>query len=191
MSKYAVELEKLLKKPFFNSHQARDMGVPIRMLSHYCNQGIIERISRGMYRAPEQDLGIDMAFEELVLTAASIPQGVVCLVSALVYYNLTDQIMREFWIAVPNACRYPVRPHLRPVRMRNIDLGLTEVRVGKLKMRIFDKERTVVDAFRFLSHEIALKALQTYLKKPDLQKLSAYAKILKVNLTPYLLALTT
>lgn len=191
MSKYAHELEQLRQKPYFHSSQARDKGIPSRMLSHFCNQGVIERISRGMYRFSDKELDVDMAFEDLVLTAASIPQGVVCLVSALVFYNLTDQVMREYWVAVPNVCRYPVRPHLRPVRMRNIELGATEVQVGELKMRIFDRERTVVDSFRFLSHEIALKALQAYLKKPDIKKLSTYAKILKVNLTPYLLALTT
>lgn len=104
--------------------------------------------------------------------------------------------MREYWIAISNADKSPKRPHIRVVRMRNITLGLTTIKIGKYNVKIFDRERTVVDAFRYLSHEIAIKALQSYLKsstdqKPNLIKLSKYAKDLRINLTPYIMALTT
>jgi predicted transcriptional regulator of viral defense system len=166
------------------------------MLSYFCQIGKIERVGRGVYRVVEAESGIGIDFEELVLTASSISHGVICLISALYYYDLTDQIMREYWIAVPNKDRCPKRPHTRIVRMRNMDLGLTEVTIGKYRVKIFDRERTVVDSFRYLSHEIAIKALQRYLaksqgNKPDLVKLSKYAKILKVQIRPYILALTT
>lgn len=193
-TKYADVLGQLLRKPIFKAPEARQLGIPARMLAHFCNLGIIERMSRGIYRAADFDSGMDMAMEELVFTASSIPNGVVCLVSALFYYEMTDQIMREYWIAVPNANRRPNRPHAHIIRMRNISLGQTTVKIGKYDMKIFDRERTVVDAFRFLSEEIAIKALQAYLKspqKPDLRKLSEYAKALKVNMAPYIMALTT
>lgn len=75
-------------------------------------------------------------------------------------------------------------------------LGQTTVKIGKYTIKIFDRERTVVDAFRYLSHEIAIKALQGYLKtteshKPNLPKLAKYAGILRVSIEPYILALTT
>ena len=151
---------------------------------------------RGLYRVAEASSGVDLDFEELVLTAPSIPKGVVCLISALCYYNLTDQIMREYWIAIPNTDKSPKRPHTRIVRMRNMSLGLTTVKMGKYKVKIFDRERTIVDAFRYLSDEIAIKALQAYLKlssqqKVDLPKLSRYAKTLRININPYIMPLTT
>ena len=166
------------------------------MLVYYCEKGILERIGRGIYKAVNIDTGLDLGVEGLVLTAMSIPRGVVCLISALCYYELTDQIMREYWIAIPNKDKSPKRSHARIVRMRNLILGQTQVKIGKFKLKIFDQERTIVDAFRYLSHEIAIKALQEYLKpikgrKPDLQKLSEYAEALKVKITPYILALTT
>jgi hypothetical protein len=73
-------------------------------------------------------------------------------------------------------------------------LGLTTARIGSLTASIFDRERTVIDAFRFLSSEIAIKALQAYLRRsekhsPDLGKLRHYAKLLRVNIGPYLMAL--
>lgn len=195
-SKYHTLFLSLLKKPLFSAREARELGIPSRMLTYFYQKGMIERVSRGLYRVIEASSGVDLDFEELVLTASSIPDGIICLISALCYYNLTDQIMREYWIAVPNACRSPKRPHTRIVRMRNMTLGQTVVKIGKYKVKVFDRERTVVDAFRHLSHEVAIKALQAYLKssidqKPDLQKLAKYAKTLRINITPYIMALTT
>lgn len=195
-SKYKVLLEPLLKKALFNANDARELGIPSRMLSYFCQKGLIERSSRGIYRVVDAYTGINWNIEELVLTAFSVPRGVICLISALYYYNLTDQIMREYWIAVPNADMSPKRPHIRVVRMRNITLGQVSVKIGKYEVKIFERERTIIDAFRYLSHEIAIKALQAYLMpskdyKPDLVKLAKYAKILRINITPYIMALTT
>lgn len=195
-SKYQSLLKHLLKKPIFNSREAITIGIPSRMLAHFCKKGIIERVGRGLYRVPEASSGVDVDFEELVLTVSSIPKGVICLLSALIYYNLTDQVMREYWIAIPNASKSPKRPHTRIVRMRNMTLGLKTVRMGKFKLKIFDRERTIVDAFRYLSDEIAIKALQAYLlpshlHKADLPKLLKYAKALRININSYIMALTT
>jgi predicted transcriptional regulator of viral defense system len=194
ISKYAKQLDQLLSKVVFKTSDARELGIPSRMLDYFCQQGIIERIGRGVYKGTDIDTGLDLSLEDLILTASSIPHGVICLISALCFYELTDQIMREYWIAVPNIDKSPKRPHTRIIRMRNISLGQKKVKFGSHEIRIFDQERTIVDSFRFLSHEIAIKALQAYLKssqKPNLEKLANYAKALRVNITPYILALTT
>lgn len=141
-------------------------------------------------------MGTQADMEDLARVALSVSRGVICLISALCYYDLTDQIMREFWIAVPHASKSPQRPKTRIVRMRNIELGQTEIRIGKYSLKIFDRERTVIDAFRYLSQEIAIKALQAYLRptkvyKPDLNKLTAYAKQLRVNIDTYIITLIT
>lgn len=186
----------LLKAPLFTAEEAREKGIPSRMLTYFCKKEWIERIGRGIYRVADVTSGIDLHLEDLVLTASSIPHGVICLISALYYYDLTDQIMREYWIAIPNKDKSPKRPHTRIIRMRNMTLGIKTIRIGKCTVKIFDRERSVVDAFRYLSHEVAIKALQSYLKpsmdqKPDLVKLSKYAKTLRTNITPYIMALTT
>jgi len=195
-SKYAQAMSALLQKPIFRAAEARELGVSSRMLAYYCDQGAFSRLCRGVYRVDAVETGLDFSLEDLVLTAVSVPHGTICLISALCYYELTDQNMREYWIAVPNGERSPKRPHAKIIRMRNTALGRTDLILGGHVIKIFDRERTVCDAFRYLSHEIAIKALQNYLKpthlhKPDLLKLSKYARILRVNLTPYLMALTT
>lgn len=195
-SKYDSALKRLSQRPYFKTSEAQNLGIPARMLAYFYDSGVLERIGRGIYRFSESETGLDLNLEELVLTTSSIPHGVICLISALCFYDLTDQMMREYWIAIPNKNKALKRPHTRIIRMRNITLGQISVKIGKFKVKIFDRERTIVDAFRYLSHEVAIKALQEYLKptkgkKPDLEKLSRYAKLLRVKITPYILALTT
>lgn len=194
-SKYSAAFRSLSKKGVFSSAGGREAGLPARMLSYFCKKGQIEKVCRGMYKIKDLDFESAFEWEDLAVTVLSIPNGVICLISALCYYGLTDEIMREFWIAVPHATTAPSRKNARIVRMRNISFGQITVKIGSQKIRIFDRERTVVDSFRYLDRETALKALQAYLKadkerKPNIDKLLRYAKKLRVDLHPYISAFT-
>jgi predicted transcriptional regulator of viral defense system len=193
-SKYQKHCAALLKKPFITIRDARQHGVPRHVLAYLTKRGILERIDRGIYRFVHYEPIVDFQWENLALKTASTSGGVICLISALCYYDLTDQIMRESWIAIPHTSRAPKRPLTRMVRMRNITLGRVAKKMGEFKIHIFDRERCIVDAFRYLSKEIALKALKNYLMnghyRPQLKKLASYAKLLRVDLTPYILAYT-
>jgi predicted transcriptional regulator of viral defense system len=188
-SKYISAFQTLSKRPVFSSADGKKAGLPSRMLAYFCSKGEIERMGRGIYKVKNVDFDRDFEWEDLALTTLSIPRGVICLISALCYYDLTDEIMREFWIAVSHSTTSPIRENTHIVRMRNISLGQTTIKIGKQKLKIFDRERTIVDSFRYLDKETALKALQGYLKtskerKPDIDKLLKYAKKLRVDLIP-------
>lgn len=122
-SKYDHILKEFVKRVVFTTEEARDAGILSRMLAYFCKTGLIERLSRGIYKGGIAQLDIDFQWEDLALVSMSIPNGVICLVSALCYYGLTDQIMREFWIAVPHASKSPKRHKTHIIRMRNIELG--------------------------------------------------------------------
>lgn len=194
-SKYSLALQALSQKTVFSSAEGRAAGIPSRMLAYFCAMGQIERVSRGIYKINKVDFDSEFEWEDLAVTALSIPTGVICLISALCFYGLTDEIMREYWIAIPHATTSPSRANARIVRMRNISFGQTTVKIGNQTFKIFDQERTVVDSFRYLDKETALRALQNYLntskdRKPDIDKLLRYAKRLRVDITPYILAFT-
>lgn len=189
------QLEPFLNVPFFTAADAEKQNVPRHALAYLVKRGTLERIYPGTFRFSEYEPEVEVQWENLALVAASIPDSVICLISALCYYDLTDQIMREIWIAVPHESYPPKRPNTRIVRMRNIELGRIEITLGEYKVYIFDRERCVVDAFRYLSKEIAIKAIQRYFQntghKPNPKKLGLYAKKLRVNITPYILSYTT
>ena len=190
-----TSFQALLKKASFTIGDARYYGIDPHVLSYYVNKGVLERVARGVYRNPNVDSLVPFEWQDLFDVAQSIPNGIICLISALSYYSLTQEIQRQFWIAVPHVFKAPKRPKTKIVRMRNVTLGRKSLKVGECRTFIFDRERCVVDAFRFLSKETALRALREYLKpsdqhKPDLSKLARYAKLLRVKIIPYIEALT-
>ena len=191
-----VTLKDLFKKPVFYAAEARKAGIHPSRLSYYVKTHRIERIGHGVYRGIESSLNVDFQWEDLIVIVKSIPQGVVCLISALALYELTDEMPREHWIAVSHSTTAPKRESTRIVRMRDMNIGKTTLTIGQEIINIFDRERTIVDAFRYLSKEIAIKALKMAVsgrsqKKLDIKKLQQYAKQFRLNLDPYILTVTT
>ena len=188
-------LAPLLNQPIFTALEAKKLGISRQMLAYYAKKGELERVCPGTYRWSHYETMVDFEWEGLAEAALSIPNSIICLISALCYYRLTDQVMRESWIAIPHEQRATKRSNIRVIRMRNLALGAVKMKLGEYSVQIFDRERCIVDAFRYLDSEIAIKALKCYLQggeyKPDLKKLQSYAKTLRVNLMPYILAYTT
>ena len=190
------QLRKLLAKPLFRASEARALGIHPSRLSYYIKINLIERIGRGVYRGIGSEVDADFQWEDLILVSKSIPNGIVCLISALAVYGLTEEIPRQHWIAIPHTTTAPKRKNTRFIRMRDIDTGKVHSQLGKETIAIFDQERTVVDAFRYLSKEVAIKALKEAAKgkgkdKFDFKKLQKYTKKFKMDLTPYILMVTT
>lgn len=179
-------LAGLSKRAFFTAKEANEKGISTRMLSYYVKTGKLLRIARGVYCSSEYiALSNALQWQDLAIAATNISGGVICLISALVYYDLTDEFMNEFWIAVNNTKSKVKFPMCRIVRMRNMTLGIKEIELSGMNVHIFDKERTIVDSFRLLDYETAVKALKRYLKgtkeRPDIEKLTRYATELRVS----------
>jgi predicted transcriptional regulator of viral defense system len=60
--------------------------------------GHIQKLDRGVYKLSELD---DLANPDLVIAAIRAPKGVVCLLSSLAYYEVTDEIPRNVNLAIP------------------------------------------------------------------------------------------
>lgn len=192
-SHYYPLLQKLLELPAFTATQAVQAGIPRHALAYFQKIGMLEHVGRGVYRDSSYESDSDPLLEGLAIASSNVPDCAICLISALSYYELTDEIPREYWLAIPHKRRAPNRRGVRAVRMRNMETGLSSICVEGQTMAIFDRERCIIDAFRYLSPEIAIKALQRYLndkeRKPNLNKLKDYAQQLRVNIKPYLLSL--
>ena len=139
-----------------------------RWLGRLLAEGVIERVSRGVYRAA----GAPQTSDETLFDAcAAVPRGVVCLLSALAYHQLSTVNPTRIDIAVRRDDRRPVieYPPIVFHKFRDITTGVQRVSGPRRReLRVFSAERTICDAFR-LRHEIgkdvALEALQTYLRR--------------------------
>lgn len=191
-----LTLATLLRKPYFFAREARKIGVHPAMLSHYVKTGHLKRVSRGVYQRSDYKNPSGFRWEDLIEAAHSVKEGVICLVSALAIYDLTEEIPRQHWIAIRHETSTQKTKDMKIVRYRNIELGKTEMELEGIKISIFDRERTIIDAFRLLSRETAIKALKAALAKGgknriDLVKLQEYARKLRFNITPYLMSIIT
>lgn len=191
-----LAIAPLLAKPYFTSSQARAMGVSSAVLGYYVKTGQLRRICRGVYQGVNCRHPISFRWNDLIQAVYSIPGGVVCLISALAIYDLTEEIPRQHWIGIRHGTSAKSSRQIKISRFRNLRLGKTEIELDGISVPIFDRERTIVDAFRLLSREIAIKALKAALSKSgknrlDLVKLEAYAKKLRFDIAPYLLSMTT
>lgn len=190
-------LRKLLKKSHFTANDARDLGVSSALLAYYIQQGRLIRIARGVYRSSDYKGSSTLQWDDLIDNLVSIPGGVVCLTSALAIYEITEEIPRQHWIAVSHNTSIHRDDSIHIVRFRNMNLGRSKIVLASgIEIPIFDRERTIIDSFRLLSRETAIKALKFALSKKkseriDLKKLNYYSKKLRFNIEPYFVAVTT
>lgn len=194
--KNALEkLKPLLLAPRFTSEEARIHGVSSSTLAYYVKQKALIRIGHGVYRGVNAPSPTDFRWEDLIEAMQRVRDGVICLTSALSLYHLTEEMPSQHWIAIRNDTIHRAMPNTKVVRMRNLTLGKTTIQIGNISLPIFDRERTIVDAFRYLGRETALKALKVALtkkgnEKVNIEKIRQYAKKLRIKIEPFLIAMT-
>ncbi len=76
-------------------------------------KGQLEKAGRGIYRLPDSH---GSEHESLIAIATKVPQAVFCLLTALPFHELTTQLPREVWIAMPRGSHTPRIDH-PPVKM--------------------------------------------------------------------------
>lgn len=162
------------------------------MLSRMAKAGEIFRIERGLYTKTTDWLTHPL--KKYLPICSAKPEAIICGISALNYYELTDEEERKIWIALPSHKRIR-NPRYRVIRPRNSNykLGIERHAFGKREVRIYGIEKTVVDAFKYLTEEAALKALKAYLKRKnkDIAKLCEFGRKAKKPLDDILRVLMT
>lgn len=174
--------------------EALSQGISRYMLYSLLDRGLIERVSRGVYRLADLP---PIGNLDLVTVALRFPKAVICLVSALAYHGLTTQIPHEVTIAVPRNSRVPSLD-FPPVRTHKFSepafyAGIEEHQIDGVSVRIYSPEKTLADCFKFrnkIGMDIVLEALKSYKssKRSELDTVLKYAKICRVEkaIRPYL-----
>jgi predicted transcriptional regulator of viral defense system len=169
-------------------------GISRYMLYSLRDNGVIEQVSRGIYRLVELP---PISNPDLVTVSLRFPNAVICLISALAYHEITTQIPHEVSIAVPRNSRIPSLG-FPPIRVHKFShgsykAGIQEHTIDGAAVKIYSPEKTLVDCFKFrnkIGMDVVLEALKLYRirKKFDADELLKYARICRVEkvMRPYL-----
>ena len=174
--------------------EALAAGIHPRVLYEMRDAGELEQLARGVYRLASLP---PLSDPDLATVAKRVPQGVVCLISALAFHELTTQIPHEVHVALPRTARVPVLEY-PPVRIYrfskdSFEAGIETHSLDDVSVRIYSAEKTIADCFKFCNKiglDVALEALKTYraLRRPQLQQVLEFARICRVEkvVRPYL-----
>lgn len=160
-------------------------------------KGILEQVSRGLYRLVDEPVPEN---PDILFVSWKMADGVICLISALSYYELTLQIPHEVYVAIPREARKPKfdYPPIKVFRFMGSSYseGIETVYINKLPVKIYNMEKTIADTFKFrnkIGLDTATEALRAYMerKDKDLDKLMHFADVCRVSkvIRPYIEAL--
>jgi predicted transcriptional regulator of viral defense system len=187
-------IELARQRRILRPRDLRPYGLDPILLRRLHAAGRLERHARGIY------VPTDGKFSEkqmLAEVATRISHGVVCLLSALRFHDLTTQNPTEIWLAIDHHARTPREPELplRIVRFSGLALtaGVEIHKIDGAPVRIYDAAKTVADCFKFrnkIGVDVAVEALRDYLRRRNrnIDALWRYARInrLQTVMRPYL-----
>lgn len=187
-------LDLVGQKGLLRASDLEAIDAPRVVLTRLNAAGLLERVGRGLYRLPDAQVS---EFESLGTVATKVPQAVFCLLSALQFHELTTQLPREVWIAMPRGS-HPPRIDYPPVKMVQFtgeaySAGVEQVERDGVKLRVYGVAKTVADCFKHrnkIGLDVALEALKDARSrnKASVDDIWRYAKVCRVAnvMRPYL-----
>lgn len=178
--------------------ELRAAGVTAATISRMERYGEVIRLARGIYQLHEASLDVNHSLAE---AAKRLPNGVVCLVSALAFHGLTDQLPRKIWMAVgqknwtPRATGTPI--HVSRFTLALLSEGVETHIIESVPVKVFGVAKTIADCFRHRSKvglSVAIEGLQEALRQrkttpAEICRWAASGRVSTV-IRPYLEALT-
>lgn len=177
--------------------EAVQAGIHRKMLYAMRDAGLIEKLERGLYRLADLP---PLGNPDLVSVAMKMPAGVICLISALSFHEITTQVPHEVYVALKRGTEPPRLKH-PPVRFfwftgEAFTEGIETPKVDGVLLRIYSPEKTVADCFKYRNKvglDTAIEALKLYRERKHVKvnELIRFARVCRVEkvMRPYLEAL--
>ena len=177
--------------------QALRAGIHPGTLYAMRDSGALEAISRGVYRLANSP---PLGNPDIVTIATRIPGGVICLISALAFYELTTQIPHEVHVALPSGAEEPRLDHppIKTYRFTGeaFTEGVEAHELDGVSVRIYSPEKTLADCFKFRNQvglDTVMEAVRFYrerrsIKVNDLMRYAGICRVKKI-IRPYLEAI--
>jgi len=177
--------------------EAIKRGIHPRTLYAMRDAGIVERLDRGLYRLSELP---SLSSPDLVTVSRKIPNGVICLISALSYHEITTQIPRLVHVAINRGSERP-KLEYPPVKIywfkgAAFSSGVEEHETDGGVVKVYSSEKTLADCFKYrnkIGMDTVLEAMSLYRERKRRQprELLRYAKVCRVDngMRPYIEAM--
>mgnify|MGYP005857931533 CR=1 FL=1 len=194
-SQKALNLVK--EKGIVRSSEFVEEGIPRITISRLVAGHELQQIERGLYCLPKKEFSEK---ESLIVVASRVPQAIFCLLTALQVHELTTQLPRKVWIAMPIDSHLP-KIDYPPIKMvkytgKAYSEGVEIQQSDGIDYRVYNVAKTIADCFKHrnkIGIDIAIEALKdAYGKnKVTTDELWHYAKICRVAnvMRPYLEAI--
>lgn len=166
--------------------ELKSLGYHSRKIVKLLDRGILSKIKTGVYELAKETVPDEVMLMKL------FPSAVIYLESALQHYNYTNRIPATWQLAVDkNISKQQFKISYPPVTpfylsSKYLEIGVTNYEMNGVKIRIYDKERTICDVVRYenkLEREVFNTAIQSYIKNKEknISRLMEYAKKLRVT----------
>jgi predicted transcriptional regulator of viral defense system len=173
-------------------------GYPRKYLNLLHRRGFLHRVARGVYVHVEANATENRTLAEV---CKRVPAGVLCLLTALRFHNLTTQMPHQVWLAIDYKARLPKEPRLpmRIVRFSGaaLNAGIEHHTIEGVPVQVYNPAKTVADCFKYrnkIGLDVAMEALRECRRERRCtnDQLWEYAKVCRVAkvMKPYLEAMS-
>lgn len=157
-------IQLLQDRTLARATELRTAGVDATTIARAVEAGDVIRVGRGLYQLPNSEMDAETALAE---ASKRVPKGIICMISALAYHGLTDQMPRKVWMAIGAKDWEPSieYPPLRIVRFRSpyLEHGIERHVVSGVEVPIYSVPKSLADAFRnpkLLDRSVAIECLR-------------------------------
>ena len=179
---------------FFRPRDVEPAGISFRRLQNLVAEGTVEKVGSGLYRLSSVE---PTELETVAMVASAVPNGIVCLLTALLIHDIGTQLPHEIWMAIDRRARKPVRlpAKVRFFRFsgRMLTYGVITQPMLGVQVKITSPARTVVDCFRYrnkVGMDVALEALRDIVssRKATIAEIDRMAEVCRQRtvMKPYL-----
>ncbi len=190
-------LELVAHKGILRPRDLNSDQIPRVYLNRLTQRGLLRRVGRGLYMRADAE---PTEHHSLAEACKRVPHGVICLLSALRFHDLTTQLPHEVWMTIPQQARLPKvdRPAVRFYRSSGpaLTAGIEDHQIEGVRVRVYNPAKTVADCFKYRNKtglDVAIEALKDYIheRKGTPDELWRYAKACRMTnvMQPYVEAL--
>ena len=165
--------------------ELKENGLTLYKVNQLVDQGVLRKLNKKFY----ENTGYQGEESDFYYAYAYVPTGVVCLMSAAVYYNLTTYRPGAVDVAIGRKAKVSTLPDWPEVNLyyytdERFELGIETIADGKNHFRIYDIEKTIVDIV-FYREKVGIEEMKeiliNYLRRKDrnLNRLVRYAELMK------------